>query len=63
MKVSIFCLIYDTAAQKLNCGAHPATGCTRQGELQTLSYITANKYCKSRNFPNIDVRNYSMDLR
>ena len=28
-----------------------------------VSYITANLSFKSRNFPNTDVRNYSIDLR
>ena len=28
-----------------------------------VSYITANIFCESRNIPNIDVRNYSIDLR
>ena len=28
-----------------------------------ISYITTNLYCKSRNLPNTDVCNYSIDLR
>ena len=31
--------------------------------LQSVSYITANIYCKSRNLANTDKRNYSLDLR
>ena len=31
--------------------------------LQSVPYITANIYCKSRNLPNTDTRNYSIDLR
>ena len=29
----------------------------------SVSYINANIYCKLRNIPNSDVRNYSIDLR
>ena len=29
----------------------------------SVSYITANIYFKSRNLPNTDVRNYSIDLQ
>ena len=31
--------------------------------LLRVSYITANIYCKLRNLHNIDVRNYSIELR
>ena len=31
--------------------------------IQSISYITVNIYCISRNLPNIDVHNYSLDLR
>ena len=31
--------------------------------LQSVSCVTENICCKSRNLPNTDVRNYSIDLR
>ena len=31
--------------------------------VRSVSYITANIYCKLRYLPNTDVRNYSIDLR
>ena len=32
-------------------------------EILRVSLVTANIYCKLRNLPNTDVRNYSIDLR
>ena len=32
-------------------------------EVRSVSYITAIIYCKSRNLPNTNVRNYSIYLR
>ena len=34
-----------------------------QYQVRGVSYITANIYCKSRNLPNTDIQNYSIDLR
>ena len=31
--------------------------------VQSVPYITANIYCKSRNLPNTDIHNYSTDVR
>ena len=47
------------------CKTHgKRTICTlRRYIILSVPYITANMYCKSRNLPNTDKRNYSIDLR
>ena len=51
------------AYHKLDAGQTKLLDPDPKLSLQSVSYVTTNLYCKSRNLPNTDVRNYSIDLR
>ena len=55
--------LWDTSQIGVAQGSPRITALVSGGDIQIGSYITANIYCKSRNLPKTDVRNYSIDLR